>query len=209
MKLKRSSLRLVACFDTKLEWHWVRQRPDQKITRQRNVHKETLTVRIIWLAFATCWMLASGSALFAQDLKIGFVSTERVFREAPPALKALKQLEKEFAPREAEIKKVADRAQVLQVKLEKESMTMSASQRRDRESELGRLTRDMQRMQREFREDLNLRKNEELAKVLERANKVIKAIAEKENYDLILQEAVYRSPRLDITDEVIEALADQ
>jgi outer membrane protein len=95
------------------------------------------------------------------------------------------------------------------VKLEKESMTMSASQRRDRESELGRLTRDVQRMQREFREDLNLRKNEELAKVLERANKVIKAIAEKENYDLILQEAVYRSPRLDITDEVIEALANQ
>ena len=86
---------------------------------------------------------------------------------------------------------------------------MSASQRRDREQELGRLTRDIQRMQREFREDLNLRKNEELAKVLERANKVIKAIAEKENYDLILQEAVYRSPRLDITDEVIEALADQ
>ena len=166
-------------------------------------------MRIIWLALATCWMLASGSALFAQDLKIGFVSTERVFREAPPALKALKKLEKEFAPREAEIKKVADRAQVLQVKLEKESMTMSASQRRDREQELGRLTRDIQRMQREFREDLNLRKNEELAKVLERANKVIKAIAEKENYDLILQEAVYRSPRLDITDEVIEALADQ
>ena len=166
-------------------------------------------MRILWLAFATCWMLTSGSALFAQDLKIGFVSTERVFREAPPALKALKKLEKEFAPREGEIKKVADRAQVLQVQLEKESMTMSASQRRDRESELGRLTRDMQRMQREFREDLNLRKNEELATVLESANKVIKAIAEKENYDLIMQEAVYRSPRLDITDKVIEALAGQ
>ncbi len=165
-------------------------------------------MRIIWLAFATCWMLASGAALFAQDLKIGFVSTERVFREAPPALKALKKLEKEFAPREAEIKKVAERAQALQVKLEKEGVTMSASQRRDRESELGRLTRDLQRMQREFREDLNLRKNEELETVLQRANKVINAIAEKENYDLILQEAVYRSPRMDITDKVIEALGD-
>jgi outer membrane protein len=156
-----------------------------------------------------CWMFASGSVLFAQDLKIGFVSTERVFREAPPALKALKKLEKEFAPREAEVKKVAERAQALQVKLEKESVTMSASQRRDRESELGRLTRDLQRMQREFREDLNLRKNEELEKVLQGANKVIKAIAEKENYDLILQEAVYRSPRLDITDKVLEALSKQ
>jgi outer membrane protein len=156
-----------------------------------------------------CWMFASGSVLFAQDLKIGFVSTERVFREAPSALKALKKLEKEFAPREAEVKKVAERAQALQVKLEKDSVTMSASQRRDRESELGRLTRDLQRMQREFREDLNLRKNEELEKVLQGANKVIKAIAEKENYDLILQEAVYRSPRLDITDKVLEALAKQ
>ena len=166
-------------------------------------------MRIIWLAFASIWMLAPGSALFAQDLKIGFVSTERVFKEAPAALKALKKLEKEFAPREAEIKKIADRAQVLQVQLEKESMTMSASQRRDRESELGRLTRDMQRMQREFREDLNLRKNEELETVLQGANRVIKAIAEKEKYDLILQEAVYRSPRLDITDKVIEALSEK
>ena len=166
-------------------------------------------MRILWLAVATFWMLAPGSALFAQDLKIGFVSTERVFKEAPAALKALKKLEKEFAPREAEIKKIADRTQVIQVQLEKETMTMSASQRRDRESELGRLTRDMQRMQREFREDLNLRKNEELETVLQGANKVIKEIAEKEKYDLILQEAVYRSPRLDITDKVIEALANQ
>jgi outer membrane protein len=175
----------------------------------KNVYKERLTVRIIWLTFVMCWMFASGSVLFAQDLKIGFVSTERVFREAPSALKALKKLEKEFAPREAEVKKVAERAQALQVKLEKDSVTMSASQRRDRESELGRLTRDLQRMQREFREDLNLRKNEELETVLQGANKVIKAIAEKENYDLILQEAVYRSPRLDITDKVLEELSKQ
>ncbi len=154
-------------------------------------------------------MLAAGSALFAQELKIGFVSTERVFREAQPAVKALKKLEKEFAPREAEIKKVAETAKGLETKLVKESVTMSASQRSDVESELGKLTRDLQRMQREFREDLNLRKNEELATVLERANKVIKAIAEKENFDLILQEAVYRSPRLDITDKVLKALAEQ
>ena len=173
------------------------------------MRKEAVTVRKIWLAFATCCMLAASPALLAQELKIGFVSTERVFREAPPALKALKKLEKEFAPREAEVKKVADAAQALQVKLEKEGMTMSASQRRDREAELGRLTRDLQRMQREFREDLNLRKNEELATVLQGANKVIREIAEKEKYDLILQEAVYRSPRLDITDKVIKALGDK
>jgi outer membrane protein len=97
----------------------------------------------------------------------------------------------------------------LQGVLEKEAVTMSESQRRDREAELGRLTRDLQRMQREFREDLNLRKNEELASVLQRANQVIQQIAEAEKFDLILQEAVYRSPRIDITDKVIKALADK
>jgi outer membrane protein len=88
-------------------------------------------------------------------------------------------------------------------------MTMSESDRRDKEQELARLTRELQRMQREFREDLNLRRNEEMAAVLERAQKVIQQIAEAEKFDLILQEAVYMSPRLDITDKVIKALADK
>lgn len=97
----------------------------------------------------------------------------------------------------------------MQTLLEKEGMTMSESDRRDKEQDLARMNRDLQRMQREFREDLNLRKNEELATVLERANKVIQQIAEAEKFDLILQEAVYRSPRIDITDKVIKALADK
>jgi outer membrane protein len=168
--------------------------------------KETSTVRIALLAFAVFLMFLNGSVALAQELKIGFVSTERVFREAVPAVKALQKLEKEFAPREAQIKKVGEQARAIQVQLEKEGMTMSATQRRDRETELGRLSRERQRLEREFREELNLRKNEELAAVLESANKVIKQIAEKENFDLILQEAVYRSPRVDITDKVIEAL---
>jgi len=86
---------------------------------------------------------------------------------------------------------------------------MPETERRNKEAELGRLNRDLQRLQREFREDLNLRKNEELAQVLERANKVIQEIAEKEKYDLILQEAVYRSPRIDITEKVLKALSDK
>jgi outer membrane protein len=93
--------------------------------------------------------------------------------------------------------------------MEKEGLTMPETERRNKEAELGRLNRDLQRLQREFREDLNLRKNEELAQVLERANKVIQEIAEKEKYDLILQEAVYRSPRIDITDKVLKALSDK
>jgi outer membrane protein len=158
------------------------------------------------LAFVAFLMFLNGAVALAQELKIGFVSTERVFREAVPAVKALQKLEKEFAPREAEIKKVGEQARAIQVQLEKEGMTMSATQRRDRETELGRLSRERQRLEREFREELNLRKNEELAAVLEIANKAIKEIAEKGNFDLILQEAVYRSPRVDITDKVIEAL---
>jgi len=171
--------------------------------------KETSTVKTLLLAFATLLFFANSPVAVAQEIKIGFVSTERVFREAAPAVRALKKLEKEFAPREEEIKKLNEQARVIQEQLEKEGMTMSASQRRDRETELGRMARERQRLEREFREELNLRKNEELAAVLQSANLVIKEIAEKEKYDLILQEAVYRSPRLDITEKVIKALADK
>lgn len=166
-------------------------------------------MRTLLLAFAMLVIFANGPVAIAQELKIGFVSTERVFREAAPAVRALKKLEKEFAPREDEIKKLGEEARAIQAQLEKEGMTMSASQRRDRETELGRVSRERQRLEREFREELNLRKNEELAAVLQSANQVIKEIAEKEKYDLILQEAVYRSPRLDITEKVIKALADK
>ena len=100
-------------------------------------------------------------------------------------------------------------AKDLQVSLEKESVTMTESERRGKEADLARINRDLQRLQREFREDLNLRKNEELAQVLERANKVVQQIAEQEKFDLILQEAVYRSPRIDITEKVLKALVDK
>ncbi|MGH8678478.1 MAG: OmpH family outer membrane protein, partial [Burkholderiales bacterium] len=131
----------------------------------------------ISLALAAAALFASSMAVAAQDLKIGFVSTERVFREAAPAVKALKKLEKEFQPRDQELQKLAKQVRDLQSQLEKEAMTMSESQRREREQEIGRQTRDLQRLQREFREDLNLRKNEELAAVLQRANLVIQQIA--------------------------------
>ena len=145
----------------------------------------------------------------SEEFKLGFVSTERVFRESAPAVKALKALEKEFAPREQSIKKLGKQVRDMQTKLEKESMTMSESQVRKREQEIAKINREFKREQREFREDLNMRRNEELSVVLQIANKVIEEIAEAEKFDLILQEAVYRSPRIDITDKVIEALADK
>ncbi len=143
----------------------------------------------------------------AADLKIGFIDADRINRESVPAERATKKLEKEFAPREQELRKLEQQIKTLQGQLEKDGLTMSESDRRIKEQELGRQTREFQRLQREFREDLNLRRNEELAALFERANKVIKQIAETEKFDLILQEAVYRSPRLDITEKILKALA--
>lgn len=144
----------------------------------------------------------------AADLKIGFIDQERITRESAPAERASKQLEKEFAPRAQELQRREGQIKTLQGQLEKDAMTMSESDRRTKEQDLGRLTLDFQRMQREFREDLNLRRNQELGALSERANKVIKQIAESEKYDIIFVEAAYRSPRIDITDRVLKALAE-
>jgi outer membrane protein len=163
----------------------------------------------IALALVAAMLAAAAAAALGQDLKVGFVSLDRILREAAPAVRAQKKLEKEFAPRDQEVQKLAKQVKDLQGQMEKEAMTMSESQRRERESDLGRLTRDLQRVQREFREDANVRRNEELSVIVQRAQEVIKQIAEAEKFDLILQEAVYRSPRIDITDKVIKALADK
>jgi len=149
---------------------------------------------------------------FAQggEYKIGFVNTERLFREAAPAKRAQQKLEKEFAGRDADIQKLSKDVRDLQAQLDKEGVAMPDAERRNKERDLANMTRDLQRLQREFREDLNLRRNEELAAVQERANKVIQQIAEQEKFDLILQDpVVFASTRIDITDKVIKALADK
>ena len=144
----------------------------------------------------------------AAEMKIGFVNSDRLMRDAAPAMKAQKKLEKEFEKREQELQKVSKQLQGMQEGLEKNAVTMSDTDRKNKEREFNDLNRDFQRRQREFREDLNQRRNEELAAVIERANKAIKVIAEAEKYDIIFQDAVYANPRIDITDKVIKALAD-
>ncbi len=146
---------------------------------------------------------------FAAELKIGFVNTERIFRESAPAIRASKKLEKEFAARDQEIQKMAKQFRDMQAHFEKENATMSDSDRRAKERDLANLNRDLQRAQREFREDLNVRQNEERAAFQDRVNKAISALAEREKFDLILQEAVFVSNRIDITDKVLRALADK
>ena len=151
----------------------------------------------------------AGSAA-AADYKIGFVNTERLFREAAPAKRAQQKIEKEFASRDADIQKLAKQVQALQASLDKDGATMAETERRNKERDLANQSRDLQRLQREFREDLNMRRNEELAGLQERANKVILQIAADEKFDLILQDpVVYASQRIDITDKVIKALADK
>jgi len=144
-----------------------------------------------------------------DNLKIGFVNTERVFKESASAVRSQKKLQQEFSVREEEIKAVDSEAKGIRQRLEKDGLILEETQRRNLEGELGRLSREMQRLQREFQEELNLAKNTEMKVILKIANEAIQKIAVSENFDLILQEAVYRSDRLDITDKVIEALKDK
>lgn len=160
------------------------------------------------LLFLTTSIGASLSAA-AAELKIGFVNQERILRESSPAKRAQDKLDKEFAPRRSELDRMEKQGRELEATLQKESVTLPEADRVAKERQLAQLARDVQRMQREFREDVNLRRNEELASLQERANKVISGIAEKEKFDLIFQEAVYASSKIDITDKVIKALGDK
>lgn len=146
------------------------------------------------------------ASVHAQEFRIGFVSTDRIFKEANTAKAAQVKLEQEFSKREKDLQDIGTSLKTGADKLEREAPTLSESQRATRQKQLVDLDRDFQRKRREFQEDLNARKNEELQQVLERANKVVKSVAEAEKYDLILQEAVYVNPKHDITDKVIKAL---
>ena len=155
---------------------------------------------------ATVLLVAVATAAQAQDLKIGYVNSERVLREANPAKAAQAKLEAEFGKREKDLADIANRLKAAADKLDKESPTLSDAEKTRRQRDLVEQDRDFQRKRREFQEDLNQRKNEELSGVVERANKVIKQIFDQEKYDLILQDAVHWSPRVDITKKVIDAL---
>ena len=150
--------------------------------------------------------LSTTLAASAQELKIGYVNGERVLREAVPAKAAQAKLEAEFKKRETELNDTGAKLRTAMEKLEKEGPTIAETERSRRQRDLAEQQRDFERKRRELLEDLNQRKNEELAAVTERASKVIKQIFETEKYDLILQEVVFAGPRVDITKRVIDAL---
>jgi len=159
-------------------------------------------------ALAFVALACAAGAAHAQGMKIGFVNTERVFREAAPAKRAQQKLEQLFAARNAELTGLEKRGRDLQAELERDG-SLNEAARRDKERLLADISQKFQRLQREIREDMNLRRNEELAAVQERATRVINQIAEQEKFDLVVQEAVFASSRIDITDKVIRALADK
>ena len=159
---------------------------------------------------ATAAALVALPALgLAQELRIGYVSGERVLRDSAPAKAAQAKLEAEFSKRQKDIEEIAARLKAASEKLEKDAPTLSEAERGRRQRDLVEQDRDFQRKRREFQEDLNQRKNEELGAVVERANKAIKQIFDAEKYDLIIQDATFYSPRVDITEKVIKALNAQ
>ena len=162
---------------------------------------------IIWPALALMAGLILSQGVFAQG-KIGFVNIDRILRDAAPAVRAQKKIEAEFSKRDQELGRQAESLKRAQDTFQKNGPTMSESERRNKEREITDLDREFQRRQREFREDLNQRRNEELAGVLERANRAVRQISEAEKFDIVFQEAVWVDPRIDITDKVIRALDD-
>ena len=142
-----------------------------------------------------------------QEARIAAVNSDRILRESAAAKAAQTKLEAEFAKRDKDLQDMAQKLKSMSDALDKNGASMAPADRAEKQRDLSQLDTDFQRKQREFREDLNQRRNEELAAVLDRANKVIKQIAEQQHYDLIVQEAVYVSPRIDITDQVLKALA--
>lgn len=153
-------------------------------------------------------VLPASFASAAETLKVGYVNIQRIFRDAPAAVKAAKKIEAEFSKRDQDLQQMAKQVQALQESLEKNAVTMSESERKAKEKDLNEQSREFQRKQREFREDLNLRQNEENAAIIEKANKAIMQLAESEKFDLILQDAVYHSPKLDVTDKIVKALTE-
>jgi outer membrane protein len=158
-----------------------------------------------WLAVIVA-ALAFAAQAQADEFRVGFVNTDRIFREANTAKAAQAKLEQEFSRREKDLNDMGNSLKTASDKFEREAPTLSESQRVQRQKQLVDQDRDFQRKRREFQEDLNARKNEELQQVLERANRVVRQVAEQEKYDVVLQEAVYINPKYDITDKVIKAL---
>lgn len=163
-----------------------------------------------WLKLASAFLPAAlalaAPAVQAQELKLGYVNSERILRDSAPARAAAQKLETEFAKRDRELQDMGQKLKAAAERFEKDAPVLAEAERAKRQRELAEMDRELQRRQREFREDLNQRRNEELQALLDRAQRIVRQIAEQEKFDLIVQDAVFFSPRVDITDKVLRAL---
>jgi outer membrane protein len=154
----------------------------------------------------TVALISSAPLAYAQELKIGVVNSDRILRDSAPARAAMQKLEGEFSKRDRDLQDMGARLKTSAERFEKDAPVMTETDRVRRQRELAEMDREFQRKQREFREDFNQRRNEELQALLERTNRIIRQMAEQEKYDLIVQEAVYFNPRIDITEKVLRSL---
>lgn len=157
----------------------------------------------LWLGLV---LAVAAVGAMAQDSKTGYINTQRITTESGPAKAAQAKLEQEFSKRQKDLADLQGSLKSFSEKFERDAPTLTETQRVNRQKEFAELNRDLQRKQREFQEDLNGRRNEELQQVLEKANKAVKQVAEAEKYDLVIQEVVYSNAKHDITDKVLKIL---
>lgn len=167
-----------------------------------------LSNRFVSIALAfTCLFFSAAPGVVHAALKIGYVNIVTVIEKAPQGELALKRLDAEFAPRDKKLIEMREQIKTIETDLEKDSLVLSSADRGKKERELLVLQRDVRRATQEFREDYNLRRNEELAALQKLVYKTIISMAKKEKYDLIIHEgAVYSSNTIDITGQVLEIL---
>lgn len=149
---------------------------------------------------------ATTEASSNSPLKIGFVNTEKILRDSAPAKEAQEKIETEFKKRDEELQKLANTLRSKAEEFDKNVPVMTDAERTKAQRELADIDTDLQRKRREFQEDFNRRRNEAFSGIVDKANAAIREIAEKDNYDLIVQDAVTVSARIDITDTVIQVL---
>jgi outer membrane protein len=152
-------------------------------------------------------LFAYATAGYTAELKVGYVQVDKILQEAPQTAETGKKLEREFSPRSQELERMQKQIKDIEAGLSKDSLTISETDRRNKERDLSNLKIEFQRKQRELREDVNLRKNEELGSLQDRINKAVTAVAEAEGYDLVVYGGVaYASKKVDITDKVLKSL---
>jgi outer membrane protein len=158
-------------------------------------------------SFVMAGLVTFAASAQSADLKVGYVQVDKILQEAPQTAESGKKLEREFSPRSQELDRMAKQIKDLEATLDKEGLTISEAERRNKERDVQNIKIEFQRKQRELREDINLRKNEELGSLQDRVNKAVQSVSEAEGYDLVVYSGVaYASKKIDITDKVLKTL---